>query len=124
MSKMPKKTLVALKASIKKYEAYLGAEHPDEIILGPGNCPLCNLFYMAPDAWCVGCPIFEWTLKEACEGTPYEELVDAHDNWERNATAEAKDKVMVAVAKELAFLKILYPSNAKPLDGFVPFEYE
>lgn len=58
----------ALRGSIAKWEAIVAGTGTDQ---GPTNCPLCVLFWDAPN-YCSGCPISEWSGQSYCYGTPYE----------------------------------------------------
>jgi len=61
---MNKKTLNALKGSIRKWEKIVNGTGVD---FGDANCPLCKLFLVCED-----CPIFLKTGQDGCKGTPYE----------------------------------------------------
>lgn len=71
----PVKAVVkAIDGSIKKWEKVMKGEIEDE---GRDNCPLCKrsmvLTYRKKFgiSKCSGCPIFCFTKKEGCRGTPY-----------------------------------------------------
>lgn len=90
---MDKRTLKALKGSIKKWEKIVDGTGTDK---GPDNCPLCKLFFDSTD--CLGCPVNNATGKTGCRGTPYDDY------------SLAADKHVPALA-ELDFLKSLLPQN-------------
>jgi len=102
---MPRKTLVALRGSIKKWEGVAFGGVKDE---GPDNCPLCAEFYKNDDGAevdCNGCPVRTKTKKPYCLGTPYVEWVET-DNY--NGFAVSVDSI-IAAAKMLFFLQSLLP---------------
>ena len=78
---MNKKTLKALRGSIKKWEGIVKGEVQDE---GAKNCPLCVEFYR-PD--CAGCPVQEETGQEDCADTPYSKWCDT-DYRVKNANSK------------------------------------
>lgn len=74
---MDKKTLDALKASIRHWRDVV--DTPLYAKVGPHQCALCELFWQpaGPHGWglldtsCVKCPVFAHTGLQGCEGTPY-----------------------------------------------------
>ncbi len=71
--KMTKKAEEALKASIKHWK--------DDILTykmtaNSRNCPLCTI-YNKNDTDCKGCPIRDKTGLATCNGTPYDDYIDA-----------------------------------------------
>ena len=66
----------AIQFSIKKFRKIkeIAEKLPPEMNLYPdlggGTCPLCAL-YFNQHAKCEGCPVFESTGLNGCEGTPY-----------------------------------------------------
>lgn len=97
---MKVETLEALKGSIVAWEDrakdnYLRASYE--------NCPLCHLFNRtssATDDDCLGCPVYERTELQYCEGTPCEQYFDNENS--------------VGVAKrEVEFLKSLLPQASE-----------
>lgn len=103
---MPKRTLAALKASIKHWEEMsktgLTLQQPEA-----DQCALCRAFLIAiedSDKSCQGCPIFEATGIKYCGNTPYEQASRAADDGnEERFKAEAKE--------ELSFLQSLLPEG-------------
>ncbi len=66
---MNKKTLKALKGSIKKWEMIVRSTKSAD--RGVENCPLCQLFIQNN---CHKCPV-----GNSCNDTPYEEWIDHHE---------------------------------------------
>lgn len=66
-----------LKGSIEKWESIRDKSAEDR---GSQNCPLCQKFLICggSDMVCKGCPVAEFTGKDACDSTPYEEWTDHH----------------------------------------------
>ena len=95
---MDRKTLRALRGSIKKWEGVVAGTTEDK---GSDNCPLCQLFNKEWWQRCYGCPVRDATGQSFCFGTPYEVYRD------RRTKTNAK--------KELKFLQsLLPPSPRKP----------
>lgn len=94
---MNKKTLKALKGSIKKWEGIVAGTMLD---LGPINCPLCSMFWLKD---CAGCPVMAKTKKMGCVGTPYQ----SYTMFPSGNTAQ----------RELDFLKSLLPNRKDTPDG-------
>jgi len=108
-----KKTLNALKGSIRKWERIVNGTGVD---FGDANCPLCKLFLVCED-----CPIFLKTGLEGCEKTPYI-LWLIHQKKVHNVSAwkVAKNGLRVLcpeckriAEKELKFLKSLLPEEER-----------
>lgn len=115
MSSTPDHVLVALNASIEKWERNALAEHPHEVKTSPADCPLCNLFYGGK---CVGCPVRERTKVDGCAGTPYDGAAAASAAWrytdaDKDQYATVRDRFRQAAAEEVAFLKSLLPEAAE-----------
>jgi hypothetical protein len=105
---MDKKTLKALKGSIKKWEKIIDGKGVDT---GSGNCPLCHLFYY--ERGCRGCPVSEKTGETDCLSSPYEKW-----NWHVNIKHSDRNSIKVycktcknLAEKELKFLKSLLPKE-------------
>lgn len=98
---MNKKTRKALEGSIKKWEGIAAGTVAD---LGADNCPLCKMF-LGSD--CKGCPVYEKTGRDSCEGTPYQKKW-VPVAWRRQIrpTATTKEEKSAARAM-LCFLKRL-----------------
>lgn len=99
---MDKKTLAALRGSIKKWDLISKGKGRD---LGTGNCPLCKLFVHRA---CIGCPVFTATKAIYCKYTPYafwDKLVSENDDPSRAKTQQQK----AAARSMLEFLKALLP---------------
>ena len=110
---MNKKTLTALRGSVKKWEKIVAGTGED---LRTENCPLCVMFYNEtseefPDN-CAGCPVSAKVGRACCEGTPYDDVwIDSlprgkDGTYQTKAVTPAQ---IVAAKKELAFLKSLLP---------------
>ena len=99
---MNKKTLKALKGSIKKWESISRGTGSDK---GSDNCPLCDI-YLNQNFCCAGCPVMASTGQEWCKGSPYEtQWIDLSDRDGRARSKRAK----LAARAELKFLKSLLP---------------
>ena len=104
---MKKETLEALKKSIQKWESI---ERGIGIDLGSRNCALCDIFLAK---LCHGCPVYYFSRRMICNGTPYESWVE-HQSATHNGN---KATYFVAycpecrdIAKqEVNFLKSLLP---------------
>jgi len=113
---MDARTLEALKASIKHWEANLNAEQAEEVTIGPDDCPLCNLFntmeVACKDQTCAGCPVFERTGEELCESTPYVKAYGRARDWKNDAKNTVRSRAFKAAAKrEVDFLRFLLPAS-------------
>lgn len=106
---MNKKTLTALKGSIRKWEKIVQGKGIDD---GIANCPLCHVFY---DNDCKGCPVRKKTGYWCCIGSPHEEWEGWTPGLPENESGgydftgypEAKK----AARAELRFLKSLLPKE-------------
>jgi hypothetical protein len=116
--KMPPKTLIALKASIEKWERWARGKYHDNDVLGITGCPLCYLFYDAksnPELefdGCHGCPVSARTGKAFCDGSPYD-IISATVYGPSSAISDLVDipQFLKHAAAELKFLKSLLPKN-------------
>ena len=110
---MNSETLDALKASIRKWRENAAARTPEQVSIGMGSCALCRMFHPAYKAsWenmCDGCPIAGKTGKTGCEGTPYDDAVDALDRWEWRESGAAEFRRIAC--EEVAFLESLLPEG-------------
>ena len=106
---MDKKTLEALKGSIKKWYKIAYEDGED---IGTDNCPLCKLFYT--DYGCGNCPVAEKTGEWGCRETPYDEWSKHHDDKPHSFAyplkAECPECKEIAI-KEYEFLKSLLPEG-------------
>lgn len=103
----------ALEGSIRKWQRIVGGTGSD---LGPNNCDLCKMFYTGGAQTCVGCPVREKTGHWGCIGTPYE-LWEHHHEIRHHTQFYKKahcKQCMSLAKKELAFLKSLRDTPAKP----------
>lgn len=73
-----KTQLKALRASILHWERMLEDEEGDT---GPLQCSCCIEYNSAKNdpSDCMGCPIYQFTKKQYCYGTPYWAAVDAEE---------------------------------------------
>ena len=106
---MDKRTLKALKGSIRKWARIAAGTGVDN---GTRDCPLCALFFQQS---CEECPVRENTGRWHCRDTPYERWGDLFINgrslteiW--RATSEKK---RAAARAELKFLRSLLPKKRK-----------
>lgn len=99
---MDKKTLMALRESIKKWERK--ASNPKSALSAANrdNCPLCKL--CGKD--CLGCPIKKLTGRKHCVDTPY-------DDWSSSLYFGHGDPhlAMLMAQHEVDFLKSLLPRS-------------
>lgn len=108
---MTPSTLKALRGSIEKWEAIANGSGED---LGPENCSLCKKFFRRD---CDGCPVYEATGEECCQGSPYERWGELKSPdvaiRARGLRVEARravsDRAKEIARKEVAFLKSLLP---------------
>lgn len=106
---MDRRTLTALKASIKHWEENVAATSPEDASVRASDCALCMRFYEQHGV-CDGCPVMEKTGKELCKKTPFTRTINALDAWRWGATGA---KFRAAAQAELDFLRSLLP-EAKP----------
>ena len=105
---MDAKTLVALRGSIRKWQAIVNKTGEDQ---GPYNCPLCLLFN-SPEhpsrrsTMCRGCPVFDYSGDIGCHNTPYE-------TWDECDQDDSEGLAKAAQA-ELDFLISLLPEGELP----------
>jgi hypothetical protein len=69
----------ALAGSIKKWELIVAGIGPDN---GRKNCPLCHRYFSIhknydDDTECHGCPIYQATGRQFCDGTPHEDYIES-----------------------------------------------
>lgn len=113
---MDKKTLEALRGSIKKWQDIVKGVGEDD---GVDNCPLCQLFNteeMTNDDACVGCPVMNKTEYDGCQNTPYDKWVDyvCYDEQQRVPFKAKSNRAIRLAKKELKFLISLLPEGEKP----------
>lgn len=124
---MNKRTLKALRGSIKKWKRIVTGYEMDQ---GPDNCPLCKVFQFQDEGEiCGGCPVAEATGRMACEGTPYGRFIDAayqenqmlgasldgEPNWHHfDGKAVVGPRAQQAAINEYLFLVSLLPPGEKP----------
>lgn len=105
---MNKKTLRALKGSIRKWEEIVAGKACD---YGSDNCPLCQLFFYTD--FCEGCPVKAKTGEQSCSGSPYDKWCCLLPNEVSLSGGYIHTKQSLAAAKaELKFLKSLLPKDA------------
>jgi hypothetical protein len=105
---MTKKAIKALKQSIAHWRRLATNKIKFEETVGSHECALCLAFNTtekkAKKARCYGCPVFEYTHEQFCEGTPFEAAAKAFEFWRENNQREGFLKKARA---ELAFLESL-----------------
>jgi len=101
---MDDQTLIALKASIKKWEKNAKIENLENARFSPRSCPLCTLFLKKD---CFGCPVRNKTGIGFCYKTPY---LSSNRAFSLNDLFAFK----TAALEEVTFLKSLLPNEAKP----------
>lgn len=105
---MNKKTLKALKGSIKKWEKIEARTEEDK---GVSNCPLCRVFFSYN---CHNCPVKNRTGFASCKNTPY-------DKWELHQHVNHYSKRVVCkwckkyAKDEVEFLKSLLLKDAETI---------
>lgn len=104
---MTPKVREALEASIKHWEKNRDVLTPSDVSYSPENCALCQLFFYGHPNRCIGCPIRGRTGRPLCEDTPYEDAVNARNDW-KNGYASQED-FQAAAQAEVDFLKSLLP---------------
>jgi len=122
---MDERTLIALKASIEKWEKNATFTDIDTIKTNAGDCPLCYLFNYYIKQNCYGCPVSEKTGSRFCINTPYSKADRLYDKllrfmlscWDEE---EAKRSPLMnqltqqfreAALEEVEFLKSLLPTE-------------
>ena len=123
---MDERTLIALKASIEKWEKNAVTIDFGEIKVGPIECPLCELFNYDIDQNCRGCPVFEKTNSIRCKNTPYmtadslydkllRSMLNCWDEEEIKLSPLVKQSTQLfrkAALEEVEFLKSLLPNDS------------
>lgn len=109
---------MALNDSINKWSKNAEATTPHEYTTGVSDCPLCLIFR---NVECEGCPVFETTGEEGCNGTPYESAFLAWKTWRdldmrgidkvSNAYKQAMEDAQFWAEEEVGFLKSLLPEE-------------
>lgn len=106
---MDEATIRALQASIDHWQRFAdGTSAPDERPYA-NHCALCQLFFDTTEddglfLPCRGCPVFNATGQEECDGSPYNAARDAFAEHGKDSS-----EFRAAAAVELAFLKSLMP---------------
>lgn len=101
--KMSKRTLRALRGSIKKWENIREGEEED---WGSYNCPLCGLFITS---FCKGCPVRHRTKEQLCKNSPYTSWL-RHIESKHGKPYEVQCPTCKRLATaEIEFLKSLLP---------------
>lgn len=124
---MTPQALDALKASIAKWEANL--EHAKagrfvDVVLGPYDCPLCQMFNnddTYPPEACSGCPVKDYTGSTHCVETPYVAVrlaIDdiarpGEDRSTRGEIAASRADAVAKIQAEVDFLISLLSEGAK-----------
>ena len=117
---MKKATEIALRKSIKKWEAIVANKGID---MGDENCALCHRFkdtesWMdGPESWmspfCTRgeekCPVYEASGSAGCNGTPYTAWVASAAEDGDLGHKIADNESAIAAVLELEFLKSLLP---------------
>lgn len=107
---MSKRTLSALKASIRHWEENAAASTPQGVHIYGDRCPLCAL-YAIHGSCSATCPVKGATGKNNCEGSPWEVARDAF--WKRKDGGK-RITFRAAAQAEVDFLKSLLPKGHKP----------
>jgi hypothetical protein len=107
--RMTKTALKALKQSIAHWMRLASGKSKQNEDTGRSDCALCAQFNRVDQPHltdCAGCPIFKYTGRQYCAGTPFEVADDMRDEYGL-LSPEFAD----AAENELAFLKSLLPKN-------------
>jgi len=112
---MKKKTLKAIKDSIKHWEriaAFKEGEIPNSY-----QCALCQAF-----PTCIDCPVAIKTGQDLCEGTPYDDAlisfedcddINYDDTLKPKEIEKRKKRLAKDANKQIKFLKSLLPNEEK-----------
>lgn len=92
---MNKRTLKALKGSIKKWDDIAERGGVDR---GEDNCPLCKAF----KDLCDPCPVKMSTGKYQCRGTPYSDFTECAEDQSSNSWLEIANAATSPTAKKHA----------------------
>ena len=101
---MNKKTLEALKASIRHWEENLATDDPGKASTHAFYCALCRLF---SDDDCAGCPVAE-AVAENCWDTPFSAASRGINKWRAGGP-----KPVAEIQAEIDFLKSLLPEGER-----------
>lgn len=110
---MNKRTLTALKSSIKRWEENVAAERPWDASTHGGDCALCLLFSPVSADDCGKCPVKLKTGLNNCSMTPWGRANFALGSWSSDECSPKKAAWVKAAKAELRFLKSLLP-KARP----------
>jgi hypothetical protein len=108
---MEVETLTALRESIAHWED--AVRDPVNTRFGPAACALCMVFNNPPGSGCDGCPVYEYTGCEFCEGTPYVIFNERYEDVDGKETLEDIRDLRCLASAELEFLKSLLPEERK-----------
>ena len=111
MPKYSKRTISALKKSVKHWQENFDADYYFDISIYEEYCPLCSIF--ANDDDCKGCPIRDYTGKPDCRKTPWYQVRTAYCD-ELVGMGTPSKEVKNAIKKELTFLENLYKELTTP----------
>lgn len=118
-TKMNKKTLAALKASIQHWRENEAAESSDDASVWGDYCALCGLFFEKIPC-CNGCPVAKKTGQWQCNGSPWGAARDAFKKWrwahlsdgqDTPQATQARDEFRTAARAEREFLESLLPEG-------------
>ena len=117
---MNRKTLTALRRSIKHWEENVAAKEPDKASVEGGDCALCNIFVwpgiFASDKRfdCLSCPVAKRTGETSCKGSPYAVAVVALFQWNMLPNKTTEENWRNAAREEVRFLRSLLPKKKRP----------
>lgn len=109
---MKRATEIALRKSIKKWEAIVAGTGED---CGSKNCALCKRFFYRGEFGCTRddgevCPVREASGAPICINTPYETFIEYAEEAEGSFPRKIMDnESAIAAVLELEFLKSLLP---------------
>jgi hypothetical protein len=100
---MDKDTETALRESIEHWKRVVKNPLGEET--GIRACALCLMFFVNPkDYSCKGCPVHRVTRRPGCGGTPYQDFVNAKDDYLDGVSGVTVDVLRAAAQEELDFL--------------------
>lgn len=98
--KMNTEAREALVQSIRKWEGNEEVLLQSSLLLGPADCPLCNLYNVNIEDKCKGCPVAAYTGSIVCNNSPYSKVEELYDT-----RGEVDSEMKEAIQDETNFLR-------------------